>query len=100
MRNPWIVSAFLLSSVLVLAQTTPAPANSAQRDPARMEPGAAGQKDKLPTQQPAPAPKKEIPPDAPVITVKGVCPSPTQNPADCKTVVTRAQFETLVNALN
>lgn len=89
----------LLSSALVLAQSTPTTGQT-QRDPARTEPGAAGQKDTIPPTQATPAPaRKEIPPDAPVITIKGVCP-PATAPAGCQTVVTRAQFETLVNALN
>jgi hypothetical protein len=94
-----LVFAFLLSSALVLAQSTPTPTDQVKRDPARTEPGAAGQKDPVPpAQAPGPA-KKEIPLDAPVITIKGVCPVGTAA-ADCQTVVTRAQFESLVNALN
>lgn len=43
-----------------------------------------------------------VPPDAAVITVNGVCDKPAGNSADsadCKTIVTRAQFEKLVNAV-
>jgi PPIC-type PPIASE domain len=48
----------------------------------------------------------EIPPDAPVITINGLCPNKPavttggKTPADCKTVITRAQFEELSTALN
>jgi bifunctional DNA-binding transcriptional regulator/antitoxin component of YhaV-PrlF toxin-antitoxin module len=99
MRIQPLVSTFLLSSALVFAQSTPAPNDQVQRDPARSESGAAGQKDPVPNPQAAPA-KKEVPPDAPVITIKGVCPAGTPASPDCQTVVTRAQFESLVNALN
>lgn len=55
-----------------------------------------------------------VPPTAPVITVIGVCPpkpaapkgtaakpasAAASNPADCKTVITRAEFETMANNL-
>lgn len=50
----------------------------------------------------------EVPPDAPVITINGLCPSKpavttggsASTPADCKTVITRAQFEELASSLN
>ena len=48
----------------------------------------------------------EVPPDAPVITINGLCPnkpaitSGGKTPPDCKTVITRAQFEDLTTALN
>ena len=44
----------------------------------------------------------QVPPDAPVITIKNVCDNATAEAAksaDCKTVVTRAEFERLVNAV-
>jgi hypothetical protein len=44
-----------------------------------------------------------VKPDTPVITVNGLCPAPKRTakkaPASCKTVVTRAQFERLLNLL-
>ena len=48
----------------------------------------------------------EVPPDAPVITINGLCPNKPavttggSTPADCKTVITRGQFEDLASALN
>ena len=76
----------------------------------------------------APAPKapeapkaepKEVPPNAVVLTIKGVCPAapktaaasktatgkttasaPAKKPADCKTEITRAQFEKIANGLS
>ncbi len=70
-----------------------------------------------PPQQPAQVPDTSatVPPDAPVITVKGVCPAqpkPAQKGAaattaakpaaiaDCKTVLTKAEFEKLAGGLS
>jgi len=46
-------------------------------------------------------PKKEVPPDAPVITLAGACKGGTNAaPSDaCKVVITRAEFEKIMNAL-
>jgi len=46
----------------------------------------------------APDPAK-VPADAAVITLPGVCSGPTTDKASCKTVVTKAEFEKLMNAL-
>ena len=57
------------------------------------------------TSQPTPADiSASVPDDAAVLTVTGVCDSQQKPPAgsatgDCKTIITKAQFETLVNAL-
>jgi hypothetical protein len=47
---------------------------------------------------PASLPEQKISPDAPVITIEGVCDKGTAA-ADCKTVVTRAEFEKIVNTM-
>ncbi|MGA8216183.1 MAG: peptidylprolyl isomerase [Candidatus Sulfotelmatobacter sp.] len=44
-------------------------------------------------------PEVEVGPDDPVITVNGFCADPTQTGAACMTVITRAQFEKLTEAL-
>lgn len=47
-------------------------------------------------------PGSNVAPDAPVITIQGLCERPANSnatPADCSTVVTRADFEKLVNAV-
>lgn len=59
-------------------------------------------------QKPAPAPGNavpqvqdadaNVPPDTPVITISGLCSSPS-TASDCKTVITRAQFEKMVDAV-
>jgi hypothetical protein len=70
---------------------------------------ALGQTTKpTPTLKPRPSesneliPGSNLPPDAPVITVQGLCerpPNSNATPADCSTVITRADFEKLVNAV-
>ncbi|MGD0792203.1 MAG: hypothetical protein ABR920_10570 [Terriglobales bacterium] len=45
------------------------------------------------------APEVKVGPDDPVITVNGFCADPAQQGAACKTVITRAQFEKLTEAL-
>jgi hypothetical protein len=61
-----------------------------------------------PTLKPRPSesnelvPNSNIAPDAPVITVQGLCerpPNSNATPVDCSTVITRADFEKLVNAV-
>jgi PPIC-type PPIASE domain len=46
-----------------------------------------------------PAQDSGIPPDAAVITINGVCDKSGPAAADCKTVITRAEFEKLINAI-
>jgi len=44
----------------------------------------------------------KISPDTPVVTVQGLCQKPAGNsaaPSDCKTVITRAEFEKITNAV-
>jgi hypothetical protein len=65
------------------------PAAKEQVAPAAQSPAAASE-------------ASSVAPDAPVITVDGLCEKPggsSATPADCKTVITRAEFEKLVNAL-
>jgi PPIC-type PPIASE domain len=96
MHKSWLLCVFMGALAWGQAQpgTPPAPA-----------PGAAK----------APAPAAEVAESAVVLTVKGVCPamprpaaasktgasktSTTKKPADCKTEITRAQFEKLTAAL-
>ena len=61
-----------------------------------------------PTLKPRPSesneliPGSNVAPDAPVITIQGLCERPANSnatPVDCSTVVTRAEFEKLVNAV-
>jgi hypothetical protein len=41
-----------------------------------------------------------VAPDAAVITIQGVCPAPPTDSADCRTVVTRTEFERLMTVLS
>ena len=103
MRKSWLLCVFLATLTWGQAQpgTTPAPASPAQAT------GAAK----------APTPPAEVPENAVVLTIKGVCPAApkttaasktgaskttaatAKKPADCKTEITRAQFEKLTGAL-
>src|SRR5271170_8074150 len=47
----------------------------------------------------APAPEVKVGPDDAVVTLKGFCADATLQGDACKTVITRAQFEKLVDAL-
>ena len=42
---------------------------------------------------------KPVPENAPVITLAGICENAATKPAECKTIVTRAQFEKIIGAL-
>jgi len=66
---------------------------------AQSTPAAAPQSAPPAAAQPQPAP--ETPPDAPVITINGLCEnaSPDKPAADCKTVITRAEFEKLIEVI-
>jgi hypothetical protein len=82
----------LLLSSAVVAQTAaphpaaqPSPVKPAQSAPAPAKPKA---------------PAAAVPEDAAVITLHGVCPQPQQPGSECKQVITRAQFERLLNAVN
>jgi len=79
----------LLLSTLAVAQATKPAASGAPATPAA-------------TGQPATKPASEVPPTAAVITVLGVCDGkvPASPPPDCKTVITRASFEILVDAID
>jgi hypothetical protein len=68
------------------AQTSPAPAAPTTQDETQAAPNKAAQ----------------VSPDAAVITIKGLCASSAQGKTgaqDCKTVITRSQFEAIVDAL-
>jgi PPIC-type PPIASE domain len=91
---------FLFSLLLVTGfsygQTVPSPTNSTKPAPPQ---GVT-----VTTSSTASNSAVELPPTAPVITVDGLCPdaSTGSNPksADCKTVVTKAAFEKLIDAIN
>ncbi len=81
--------ACLLLAGLAYGQTAPpAPPPAAG---AKAEPSASAVPDK--------APEIKAGPDDPVITLKGLCADSTQQGDACKTVITRAQFEKVADAL-
>jgi hypothetical protein len=105
MRKSWLLCVLLGTLAWGQAQPGPIPA---QPNPAQA-PGAA----KAPE-----APAAEVPENAAVLTIDGVCPpapktaaasktatgktaaAPAKKPADCKTVITRAEFEKIASALS
>jgi hypothetical protein len=92
MRSKCFVCLLLVS--LVYGQAAP-PATPPATPPAATTPTAgapAGQ-----SAPPAPAP--EVKPDDPVITLKGFCTDANLQGDACKTVVTRAQFDKMVEGL-
>jgi len=80
----------LLFSTLAFSQAAPPPKSAPGTTPARPANPAA-----------SPA-KGEVAPTAAVITIDGLCNGkvPSTPSAECKTVITRAEFEKLVNAID
>ena len=88
----------LFLSALAFSQTTP-PAQKPSTPAAKPSARPAAKPHPTPA---APGPKAEVAPTAAVITIDGLCDgkvAATPSP-DCKTVITRADFEKLVNALD
>jgi len=104
MRKSWLLCVFLGTLAWGQAQPEAAPAQASPAAP----PSAAK----------APEAPKEVPENAVVLTIKGVCPAapkpaaasktgaaktaaaPAKKPADCKTEITRAEFEKIANGLS
>jgi hypothetical protein len=62
-------------------------------------PAAAAKADKIASSATDEGPEVKVGPDDPVITVNGFCADQAQPGSACKTVITRAQFENLTEAL-
>jgi hypothetical protein len=92
-RFSWML--ILLLPLWAAAQTGAPPASKAPAAAPHPAPRPVAPDREAP---PAP-PAAEVPPTAPVITLPGLCATPAANPKDCKTVVTRAQFDTLLEAI-
>jgi hypothetical protein len=95
MRNCCLL--LLLSAVLAWGQGQPAPAPS----PEKSATTGADDDDKP---VPPPASAANVGPDAPVLTIKGLCPETTSNRTvisgkSCTTVITRDQFEKVARAI-
>ena len=78
---------------LALAQTSPTPRSDAPSE----QPEHQRHED---NDEPAPASAASVPPDSPIITIEGMCDHPDSAASACKTIVTKVQFEALVEALN
>src|SRR5208282_1625481 len=70
-----------------------------QAAPQVTPPAAVSQAEQAAPAAPAKAPEVKVGPDDPVITLKDFCVDATQQGDACKTVITRAQFEKLAEAL-
>src|SRR3954467_6466704 len=86
----------LIILVGTLAAQAPKPAPPRSTPPAQAAPAPAR------SAAPAPAttaPAANVAPTAPVLTLEGFCAEPKPGAAECKTVITRAEFDRLASAL-
>lgn len=90
MRFQSLVCLVLTSFLFGQAQPPAAPPSA----PAGGAPGAAAANAAA-----TPAPEAKVGPDDPVLTIKGVCADASLQGDACKTVITKAQFEQLVDTL-
>ena len=97
MRGYWFVC--LLIASIAFAQATPSKAPAAQAPAPQKGQVPAGDEDEDEGKPAAAA--ASVPESAPVLTIKGICDDKAAStPAsECKTVLTRAQFEKLADAL-
>jgi hypothetical protein len=86
MRLSIFVCLVLGSMAFGQAQPTPAPPVGAKAEPGATAPAN-------------PAPAVEVGPNDPVLTLKNFCADPKQSGDSCKTVITRAEFDKLADAL-
>lgn len=77
--------AWLLCAAIAIAQANQEPQLKTRPNPVQdLQPGDSS---------------STVPPDAAVITIHGVCEKSGAAPADCKTVITRAEFERVINSV-
>jgi hypothetical protein len=119
MRSRWVLPVIVLCALasLALILTVPALAQAASPQaatpqtapqtttpkPAPQSPGLVINGAPSQTATPPAATPQDVAPTAPVITIQGLCSNsngPLQKGKDCTTVITRAEFERLANALN
>jgi hypothetical protein len=89
------MSKYYLACLLLVAlawgqAASPTPASPGQKP----GPGAPP-----PSSVAPPAPAKDVPPETPVITIKGLCDASDKAAAGCVTIINRAEFEKLVDAV-
>lgn len=99
MRYQFLVC-LLLASLIYGQAAPPAPTSAPSPAPPAAPPAATGAP-ATPGAAPMPekAPEVKVGPDDPVMTLKGFCADATLQGDACKTVITRAQFEKLADAL-
>jgi parvulin-like peptidyl-prolyl cis-trans isomerase-like protein len=97
MRGYWFVCLLIASTAFAQAAPSKTPAAQAPVAQKGQAPAADEHEDEA---KPA-APATSVPENAPVLTIKGICDDKAASTAgaECKTVLTRAQFEKLADAL-
>lgn len=99
MRSRWLV--LLLFTSFCYAQDKAPAAQNTPSDNKRTGAGKAqvAPKGTGPAIEKAEPVDQTVPEDAPVMTIQGLCEDIAPNTADCKTVVTRRQFENILSAV-
>lgn len=93
------VLVLLLFSTLSFAQAATQSTAQPKSTPASPRPSATP--DVVPLNAPSASPAAAVAPTDPVVTIQGFCPDKQgATGADCKTVITRAEFDKLASALN
>src|SRR5438874_6032785 len=98
-----LILALAATAALAQTQTTPPPAQPPTQSPAPRPPQSNSGPQTLPTLSDRTQkidPATLVAPTAPVITLHGACDKAQGASADCTTVVTKQQFDKLVDALN
>jgi len=111
MRKSWLVCVLMGTMAWGQAQAGTAPAEPSPTPAAQVSPAQSSTAAAKP-----PAPPAELPENTVVLTITGVCPAtpktatsrtatgkttaPAKKPAECKTEITRAQFEKIASGLS
>jgi len=107
MRNLRLVFVLIFTLAgfrMAIAQTEPIPPNAPPPQTQAMHSPSQSPAREQQEQTSAPATASKVAPGAPVITIHGLCPAGQTPPVqdaeqNCKTVITRAEFEKLANSL-
>jgi len=103
LRPLWWLVASLMTTATAGAQAGPQSPSAPASPQSHRPPNDVGATSEPGRVQPSPA-TSELPASTPVITIHGVCPPPKSGSSpvplsECKTIVTRAEFEKLATAL-
>jgi len=99
MRLHWLVLLLLGGLAYGQATTPPAPAPSNQPSPPAPAGANAPKAAQAPPAAETKAPEPKVAPSDPVITLKGFCDDPAKQGDACRTVITREQFEKVIDAM-